>query len=273
LVLDLTPSTDERPFFFNQLPLYHPLKTARLALATLRTGVASGNLLATATLLTLFLLSSVAVAATIMIPLRPALLEIGRTLASAGTAYFFLIGVGFMSTEIGLVQRLSVFLGHPIYALSIVLFSLILTTGGGSLLSDRLPLDTGIKFAVWAVVLGGYLFGLPYWLPTVVLVYDGAMLVVRALVCVAVITPAGILMGYGFPTGMRLISAIDSGPAPWFWGINGAASVLASTLAVACSIAFGINTTLVIGAMCYWGLIGAAWLIGFREAPLSLSKS
>jgi spermidine synthase len=271
LALDLTPSTDERPFFFNQLPLYHPLQTARLALATLRTGVTSGNLLATATLLTLFLLSSVAVAATIVIPLRPALPEIGRTLASAGTAYFFLIGIGFMSTEIGLVQRLSVFLGHPIYALSIVLFSLILTTGVGSLLSDRLPLDTGLKFAVWAVVLGGYLFGLPFWLPTVALEYDGAILIVRALVCVAVITPAGTLMGYGFPTGMRLISAIDSGPTPWFWGINGAASVLASTLAVACSMAFGINTTLVIGAMCYWGLIGAACLIGFREGAATVA--
>jgi len=272
LDLDLTPSTDERPFFFNQLPLYHPIKTARLALATLGTGVASGNLLATSTLLMLFLLSGIAVVVTIVIPLRPALLEIGRTLASAGTAYFFLIGVGFMSTEIGLVQRLSVFLGHPIYALSIVLFSLILTTGGGSLLSDRLPLNTGIKFAVWAVVLGGYLFVLPYWLPTVVLAYDSATLIVRALLCVAVITPAGMLMGYGFPTGMRLISAIDSGPTPWFWGINGAASVLASTLAVACSIAFGINTTLLIGAMCYWSLIGAACVIGFREAPLGLPR-
>ena len=154
-----------------------------------------------------------------------------------------------------------------------MLFSLILTTGGGSLLSDRLPLNTGIKFAVWAVVLGGYLFVLPYWLPTVVLAYDSATLVVRALICVAVITPAGILMGYGFPTGMRLISAIDSRPTPWFWGINGAASVLASSLAVACSIAFGINTTLVIGAMCYWGLIAAACFIGFRGAPLDLPKS
>lgn len=81
-----------------------------------------------------------------------------------------------------MLQRLSVFLGHPIYALSIVLFSLILTTGGGSLLSDRLPLNTEIKFAVWAVVLGGYLFVLPYWLPSVILVYDSATLVVRALI-------------------------------------------------------------------------------------------
>jgi hypothetical protein len=73
-----------------------------------------------------------------------------------------------------------------------------------------------------------------------------------------VIAPAGVLMGYGFPTGMRLVSAIDQTPTPWFWGINGAASVLASTLAVACSLAFGISTTLMIGALCYLLLLPVA---------------
>jgi hypothetical protein len=74
-------------------------------------------------------------------------------------------------------------------------------------------------------------------------------------------------MGYGFPTGMRLISAVDRTPTPWFWGINGAAGVLASILAVACSIAFGISTTLLIGALCYLLLIPAACTIGFHHEP------
>ena len=55
-------------------------------------------------------------------------------------------------------------------------------------------------------------------------------------------------MGFGFPTGMRLVSAINTGPTPWFWGINGAASVLAASVAVVTSIAFSIDTTLKIGA-------------------------
>jgi hypothetical protein len=83
-------------------------------------------------------------------------------------------------------------------------------------------------------------------------------------VCVLTIAPAGWLMGFGFPTGMRLISAVDRTPTPWFWGINGAAGVLASILAVACSIAFGISTTLIIGALCYLALSPAALTIGFR---------
>jgi hypothetical protein len=96
-----------------------------------------------------------------------------------------------------------------------------------------------------------YLFALPLWLPPLLIQLDGASLLVRAGLCVLVLAPAGLLMGFGFPTGMRLASAISRAPTPWFWGINGAAGVLAASLAVVVSIAFGIDTTLRIGAGCY----------------------
>jgi hypothetical protein len=92
---------------------------------------------------------------------------------------------------------------------------------------------------------------LPFWLPPLLVDLDGADLLVRAGFCVLVLAPAGFLMGFGFPTGMRLVSAISTGPTPWFWGINGAAGVLAASVAVATSIAFSIDTTLRIGAACY----------------------
>ncbi|WP_119461419.1 hypothetical protein [Rhodospirillaceae bacterium SYSU D60014] len=266
LELDLTPPTDDRPFFFNQLPLYDPLQTISLAAEIRETGVVSGNLFATATLLILFLISAALVMATIIIPLRPAVRDVGRRLAWGGTAYFFLIGVGFMMVEIGLLQRMSVFLGHPIYSLSVVLFSIILTTGIGSMISDWLPLDSQGKLAIWALVTGGYLFALPFWIPSVLLEFDGAMLITRAALCVLMIAPAGLLMGFGFPTGMRLISVVDRKPTPWFWGVNGAAGVLAASLAVASSIALGIGTTYIIGAICYLLLIPAALTIGFHAS-------
>jgi hypothetical protein len=207
------------------------------------------------------------VLATIVIPLRPAIRDVGRRLAWGGTAYFLLIGVGFMMVEIGLLQRMGVFLGHPIYSLSIVLFSLILTTGIGSVISDRLPLDSRGTFVGWALLTGGYLLALPFWTPSVLLAFDSATLLVRAGLCVLMIAPAGLLMGYGFPTGMRLISAVNRKPTPWFWGINGAAGVLAASLAVALSIALGIGTTYMIGAICYLLLIPAAMSItGFGRS-------
>lgn len=265
LPLDLTPSTDERPFFFNQLPLHH---AAAVALGPLSGGglsVGGGNLLATTTLVKLFGISLVLVIGTIVLPLRPAISDVGRPLALAGSAYFFLIGAGFMMIEIGLLQRFSVFLGHPIYALSIVLFSMILATGVGSLISDRLPLDNRARIVIWATATAAYLGALPHWLPELAHAYDGASLLSRALICILATTPAGLLMGFGFPTGMRLISAVDRGPTPWFWGINGAAGVLASTVAVACSITFGINMTLTVGAICYFMLIAPALALAPRH--------
>ena len=141
------------------------------------------------------------------------------------------------------------------YSLSVLLFTLILTTGLGSLLSERLPLDTRAKFAFWAALLGAYIWMLPFSAPNVFLAFDGANLFVRAAVCVMVVAPAGLLMGFGFPIGMRLISVIDRKPTPWFWGINGAAGILASVVAVVCSIGYGISTTLILGALSYLLLV------------------
>ena len=131
------------------------------------------------------------------------------------------------------------------------------------MISDRWPIDSHRRFLVWVALVGSYFVMLPYWLPMVLLAQGAAGLLVRAAVCVAVIGPGGLLMGYGFPTGMRLVSNVNSRPMPWFWGVNGAAGVAASSLAVACSIAMGISWTLSIGAICYFCLIPPARMIGF----------
>ncbi|PYL99424.1 MAG: hypothetical protein DME27_01910, partial [Verrucomicrobia bacterium] len=273
LPLDLTPPTDERPFFFNQLPLFDPWRSMTLALHQRGTGVASGNISAMLTLISVFAMSLLAVLLTIVYPVHPAIADVGRRLATAGTAYFLLIGVGFMCGEMGLLQRLSVFLGHPIYSLSIVLFSLILTTGVGSLVSDRLPLDTRARFVLWGLATACYLSALPVCLPAVLHAAESAPLAMRAALSVAVIAPAGVLMGFGFPTGMRFINAVNPTPTPWFWGINGAAGVLASSFAIAISIAFGIYVTFYTSALCYSLLIPAGLLIGFPQRAAGLTAN
>jgi predicted membrane-bound spermidine synthase len=265
LSFDFTPATDDRPFFFNQLPLTKPVRAFYLAKEMVATdtylgGIRGGNLVATATLITLFVISIGLVLVSILIPLRHAVRDVGGRLALGGTLYFLLIGIGFMMIEIGLLQRMSVFLGHPVYSLSVLLFTLILATGIGSFISDIVPLDSRPRFLIWALVTGAYVAALPHWLSSVFLAFDSAGLLTRAILCVITIAPAGLLLGFGFPTGMRLISAIDSRPTPWLWGINGAAGTLASTVAVASSIAFGIGTTLTIGATCYILLIPTALL-------------
>jgi hypothetical protein len=269
LATDLSPPTDERPFFFNQLPLYSPGKTIALALAGPEQGVDAGNLAAAWSLAEAVGACFVLVLLTIIHPLHPAIADVGRRLVAGGTAYFLLIGAGFMSVEIGLLQRMTVFLGHPVYSLSVVMFSLILATGLGALVSDRLPLRGRAAFILWSLATAAYVAALPFWTPPVLQWFEGATLPLRALLAVATIAPAGLLMGYGFPTGMRFVSAVDRTPMPWFWGINGAAGVFASSFGVACSMAFGTHVTLAIGGLCYAALIPAGLAIGFRAHAAS----
>jgi hypothetical protein len=142
-------------------------------------------------------------------------------------------------------------LGHPVYALAIGLFGIILSTGIGSLASEQLPLSSGPRIVAWASLLALYLLLLPVWFPGAIEAFEGGSLMVRALVSLAAIVPSGVLMGFGFPTGMRLVNAIDARPTPWFWAVNGAAGVLAAGTAIATSVAFSINVSLWVGASCY----------------------
>lgn len=257
--LDLSVSTDNRPFFFNQLRFRHiPEVLPRLARGELDGGVLRGNLIASVALLLILVIAAAAVVVTIVLPLRHALRSAPRRLVTAGTAYFALIGTGFMFAEISLLQYFGIFLGHPIYALGVCLFSLILSTGVGSFASERLPLSTPRRIVGWAALVALYLFGSQAVLPQV---FDGASsspLWIRIAVSVAVLAPAGFLMGFAFPTGMRLVERIGREPMPWFWGINGATGVLASVLAVMIGIEAGIHVTMIAAGCCYLLLIPAA---------------
>jgi hypothetical protein len=237
------------------------------ALRQLTPGVIHGNIMAGATLLMIIVLSAILVVAVVLWPARGAVRDVERRLVVSGTLYFLLIGLGFMLIEIGLIQRMSIFLGHPIYALAIVLFSVILSTGLGSLLSERVPLNSRARFAIWGLLLGAYVLVLPLWLGDVLVRLESFGLFVRAATAVIVIAPAGLLMGFGFPTGMTLTAARDTRPTPWFWGINGAAGVLASGFAVACSITASIDVTLRLGAVCYLLLILCALGLYSRAEP------
>jgi len=266
--LDLSPPTDSRPFFFNQLR-FTSLSDILFALRQWQGGakvdsgsVWNGNLVAVGTLFLVIFLSAVVVAYVIVLPTQSAVRQVERRLAFIGSGYFLLIGLGFMFAEISLIQRISVFLGHPVYALSIGLFSIILSTGLGSLLSERLAPTRAGHFVLWLGLLAAYLLLLPQWLPDVLHSSLAATsLPWRALASVAVIFPAGLLMGFGFPTGMRLVIRHDARLTPWLWGVNGASGVLAAGLAVACSIGFSVDVTIRIGGVCYALLLLFALLL------------
>jgi hypothetical protein len=259
--LDLTVPTDSRPFFFNQLRIFDFRSMESILLSGSGTGLISGNMIASAVLLMILLISIVAVIATILVPLRSAARQCPRSLAIAGSLYFSLIGMGFMLAEIALLQYFSVYLGHPIYSLGVCLFSLILASGLGSLASDWLKLNTRVKLLLWGSLVVLYLAVMERVLPALFQATTDRERLVRIGISLAAIMPLGFLLGFAFPTGMRLVSAIDAQPTPWFWGINGATGVLASVLAVMFSMSFGINVTMLIAAACYLLVIPASFTL------------
>jgi len=248
-LLNLAPAWDSNPFFFNQLRLSSPAAMLRALSAS--EGVMHGNLSASLTLLTLVMISMLVAAAAVLAPARSSVRHASTRTLLFSSAYFLTIGIAFMFVEMSLIQRMSLFLGHPIYGLAIVLFSLILATGLGSLVSDRLMRLSVAALAGWPVALAAYLATMPAWLGSLLDATETGPLIERAAVCLITIVPAGVLMGLMFPTGMRLCGRIDQRMTPWLWAVNGAAGVLGSGCAVLVSIETSLNHALWVGATAY----------------------
>lgn len=270
--LDLSVPTDNRPFFFNQLRFRTiPSAALRMYHRNLAAHSMEGNLIASLVLMLILLISIIAVIVTVLLPLRGAARESPLPLIGIGSLYFALIGMGFMLAEIALLERFGVYLGHPIYSLSVCLFSLILASGLGSLTSDRLKLNTRIKLLVWGSITVLYLVAMAQFVPALLESTTGQQRLVRIAISIAVIMPLGFLLGFAFPTGLRLVEEVDRQPTPWFWGVNGATSVLASVLAVMFSMALGINVTMLFAAVCYLLLLPASFaLLEMGQQPTGI---
>ena len=165
----------------------------------------------------------------------------------ASIAYFSLIGFGYLFIEIPLFQNLILYLGQPTYALTIVLFSILLFSGIGSQWSRKFNHRKSILGLAVLVLL------ILWLLPYIVNASLGFSFAVRVMITVIVLAPLGFLMGMPFPGGIQLVESHAPGLIPWVWGINGAASVLASILSMLLALTFGFKAVLVAGAACYLG--------------------
>jgi hypothetical protein len=246
--IDITAPTDDSPFFFNMLRLRD---FGRLSLVEI--GSLSHNMKAVATLGVLLIAVLVMTAICILLPLWMTRHRVNLSGSLPLLAFFIAIGLGFMLIETSQMQRLIISLGHPSYGLSVVLFAILLSSGLGSYLTGRVSADavnagTGRLLAL-VVVLGA--FGLVT--PAVAEWSQSATTPVRIAVAVALLFPAGVFMGMAFPLGMKLASSRARELTPWLWGLNGAASVLASVLSVCIALTWSISTAFWVGWLCYVG--------------------
>jgi hypothetical protein len=241
--LDIRATTDDRPFFFHTTRLADQFDVA------FGRSMLFGNGLSA--LLTLFGISAALVVLFVVIPL-----VVGGERPGAGwarwLAYFGALGAGFMLLEVALLQRFVLLLGHPVYSLTVTLFSLLLGTGVGSFLSRRID-ERRIRRVTMSALAGIVVvtlltrFAVP-WLVDAAIPWP---LSVRIGVAVAILAPVGVLLGMALPGGMRLLATRRPELAPWAWGMNGAFSVVGATLAVFIAMNWGFSATFLAAAVVY----------------------
>ncbi len=244
---DITPSTDDRPFFFKYSRWSHLISADPIAAASVPVMELS--------LLVLSIVVGLAALLCVYVPLR----YLGRRKRKRGPpwrfgAFFAFIAVGYLAVEVALLQKFGLFLGHPNYALSVVLGALLASTGVGSLWSGRIVRRLGnLRFVA-------YMFGALVLLQYAGLSHLGAWVgmpfAARVLIVVALVLPVGLCLGTFLPTGLDRLKAVAPAWVPWAWGVNGIFSVLAPIWAIGFSMSWGIDA-LLLGAVPIYLMAGA----------------
>lgn len=245
---NVAPVWDNSPFFFNTLRVSNLGRVYSGSEEWQKTNLGT---------FVLFVLLGITATLVVVFILGPLFLR-GRHLVKRGTGvmwylcYFGCLGGGFIIVEVVMVQKFILFLGHPVYALAVVLFSLLLFSALGSHLtgriaSDRLRSMVLKALGVLSLLVIVYILVLPF-------VFYGLVhlpLSFRIAITVGVIAPLAVLMGMAMPIGIRVLAQNFPEFVPWAWGVNGATSVLGSVAALVIALLFGFNQALFAGAMLY----------------------
>ncbi|HUI82908.1 MAG TPA: hypothetical protein VL240_01725 [Candidatus Binatia bacterium] len=275
---NVAPVTDNAPFFF------FTLKPEQVFRGSDEGGIDWKVNLGIAILGIVLLVSVAAVVAFLVLPL--ALSRETRSGRSLRVLYFVAVGLGYIMVEIALIQRFVLFLGYPTYALTVVVFLMLLSSGAGSLTSRRWLREPARVLLALAFIVGAltfYVLALPHLLEASI----GLPFAAKLLLSAILIVPPGFAMGMPFPSGLRALSPQaprqvqmrdllgapqagqddDRGTVEWAWAMNAASSVLGSVLAIVVAIQFGLTATLACGAVAY--LLAIALLPTFRRAITS----
>jgi hypothetical protein len=232
---DIAPSTDDNPFYFVERG--GPRRKAGSGVSQLS--------------------AYVVIMAALVIPflLVPAT-ALGRragTIRRADTPiiiYFGLLGLSFMLVEIEFFHLMALLLGEPTLTFGVVLSSLLVSNGFGSLLGDRLAFGSRVRILVVFGLLTVQLALFAAYGSRAVDALVQLQLSTRILMTVVMVAPIGFCMGMPLPAGMRLIRG-RSDLVTWGWAVNGAVSVFASLMAIYLAIHLGIGRTFAIGCTGY----------------------
>ena len=249
---NIEPATDDRPYFFHffkwqTLPEIVPL-LGQGGMSLLE----SGYLLLVAALLQALLASLVLIALPLILGRDRLGIKSGIRGYRQVVVYFVCLGLAFFFVEIAFIQKFILILHHPIYAVTAVLCTFLISAGAGSLFSKRLCDHKAKSMVRWPVA-GIALFSAIYILgfealTGVLLELSGSS---RLVFSILLIAPLGFFMGMPFPMGMDSLGRTAPELIPWAWGINGCASVISAILATLIAMQFGFTVLVFMALLLY----------------------
>jgi hypothetical protein len=246
---DITPVDDNRPFFFYTVQprdIWEFLKHASRLSADYKINRAVPLL---------FGLLFVSLLATAVILALPRVLLGARLPRDPGVlrflGYFLFVGVGYILIQVALVQKFVLFLGHPTYALTVIIFSMLLASGVGSWFSRRVVAGSDARLERVLAFVAVLVAILAFSVSSLLGVLVGLPMPVKFLISAALIVPSGFLMGMPFPTGLARLERRHKTSVRWAWSLNAAASVLGSVGAIVLAIYLGLRETLLLGGAMY----------------------
>lgn len=259
---DVSPTTDDRPFFghyfrWRQLPII-----LRQLGKTWQPFGGSGFLIVLGYLAVAILFSGMLVLMPLFAQRRA---QRSWAVRADWTIYFAAIGLGFMLIELPLMQRFILYLGQPTVAFTLVLTGILLFSGLGSAWAHRAPLRWMLGLlAVLALIY-------PPLLQVVTRHTLGWARPARWAIGLGLLVPLGVAMGVPFAGAFYALRGISAGERAWLWAVNGSASVIASTLAAVIALWAGYRAVLGLAAVCYG--LGAILSRAFQgERPSALRK-
>ncbi len=243
----IAPATDDRPFFFH----FFRWGQTRDVLASLgktwQPFGGSGYLVLFALLALVLALSAVLVVLPLLVSRSRGKGQEPRGSSWRMLAYFGSLGLAFLFVEVPLIQRYILLAGHPTYAFTVVVITLLLFASIGAFATRTPKLRAGWVFA--ALVLAVVITALTG--PRLIAAAMGWPPAAQMLTAVVSLVPLAILMGMPFPLGLARIETSGSRTIAWAWAVNGSASVIAAVLAAVFTLSWGFSTVLLLGAVAY----------------------
>ncbi len=251
---DLRPATDDKPYFFNFQKWEFLPEIISLPANQGLSLIEWGSIVLVLTLLQALLVSLILILLPLWFYYRKQVNQTKEShLNTFIVSYFILLGAAFMFVEIAFIQKFVLFLGHPTYAIAVVLTGFLLFAGVGSNYSKKWSMPQAIKISVGGICVCTVIYLV--FLPNIFQWFIGSSDIVKIILSLLMIFPLAFFMGMPFPLGLNLLGMISPNTIPWAWGINGCASVVSAIAATLVALNFGF-TIVIIMALSFYLLAG-----------------